>query len=180
MNQDKDAIPRIISVVSRMSQLIDSFQDAASTPLTIEGIVQMITDGTITKLTDIVQVLQITRDFPALINDLHGTIPSITEFAVSLTQRAQVITQALPTILSDTWTQQTANTTDLIRQNILSIQAKFREQIAPTTSDIQTRVAAIRGLISTLQFNNGVPSTEIKVASYQRWSPVSMNMPCSR
>lgn len=180
VNQDRDALPQIMSVMSQMSRLIDSVENAASTPLNTEGLVRMITDGTITKLSDIVQVLQITKDLPNLVKDLHENMPTVTEFTVALNQRAQAISESISGVVSDSWTQQAAASSDAIRQNIVSIQSRFRDQIAPTITDIRTRVAAVQSLLSTLQFNGGVPTTDIKVASYQRWSPVSMNMPCSR
>ncbi|OQD79163.1 hypothetical protein PENANT_c059G10853 [Penicillium antarcticum] len=180
INKDKDAIPRILSVISRMSDFIKRVEDAASTTPNIEGLVNLITEQKIKKLSDIVEILQVTKDLPNLVKDLHHHMPTITQFTLALNQRAQAINDSIASVVSDSWTQQADVMSDETRQNIISIQSKFRDRISPTIADIKTKMSAIQDFLSALPFNGGVPSSEVKVASYGRWSPVAMNMPCSR
>lgn len=68
-----------------------------------------------------------------------------------------------------------------MRGNISAIQATFRDQISPAVDDIKERISGIEDFLSVLPFSSGkLPTSEVKVASYQCWSPVSMDMACSR
>ncbi|CEJ62751.1 hypothetical protein PMG11_11242 [Penicillium brasilianum] len=180
IDKDKDAIPRVFSVISRMVDLIKGVEDAASTTPNIEGLVKLITDQRIKKLSDIVEILQVTKDLPNLVKDLHDQLPTVGQFVLALNQMAQASSDSIASILSDSWKQQADVMSDETRQNIISIQSKFRDQISPTIADIKTKISAIQDFVSALPFNGGAPSSKVKVASYGRWSPVAMNMPCSR
>lgn len=158
-------------------------EDAASTTPSIEGLAQLVISGKIKKLSDIVQTLKIVQDFPRLITDLQGRISTIPQFTIALRQQAQLLTDNIVGVTSGAWIQETdiGNTSDAVRGNITSIQATFRDEISPAVNDIKRRISGIEGLLSVLPFSSGkLPTSEIKVASYQRWSPVRMNMACSR
>lgn len=52
-----------------MSSLSQDMKDAASTTPSIAGLAQLVIDGKIKKLSDIVQTLKIVQGFPRLVND---------------------------------------------------------------------------------------------------------------
>ncbi|KFY05533.1 hypothetical protein V492_08467 [Pseudogymnoascus sp. VKM F-4246] len=176
---DVIAIPDAMSVMSKMSDIIQSVEDAASTPLTPEEIITLITQKKITSLSDITDAIRIVKDFEKIINDLWSDLPRISQLTVTLSNRLAVINDHFTEVLSNSWLQQGNVSGGTIRQDIISIQNKFRDRIQPIHTGMQSNLVAIQSQLSALPFN-GKPQFKADVASYQRWSRIVMDMPCSR
>ncbi|KFY02080.1 hypothetical protein V490_00646 [Pseudogymnoascus sp. VKM F-3557] len=176
---DVIAIPDAMSVITKMSDIIQSVGDAASTPLTPEEIITLITQKKITSLSDITDAIKIVKDFDRIINNLWSDLPTISQLTVTLNNRLAVINGHITEVLSDSWLQQGNVSSGMIRQDITSIQNKFRDRIQPIHTGMQSNLAAIQSLLAALPFS-GKPQLKAEVASYQRWSRIMMDMPCSR
>ncbi|KAJ0426748.1 hypothetical protein BJY00DRAFT_270925 [Aspergillus carlsbadensis] len=181
--QDTITVSDAVSTISSLSTTVRNAVEAASTPLTEQEIIRIVTEGRIKKLADIIQVFKFPEDFRKLISDLRYTIPTVSQFSVILTTRAQAIIGNITDVVSDSWLQQADVSSDAaraLRQNIATIQDAFRGQVLPAITDLQTKINAITGILSSLPFSGKPPTIDAKVASYQRWSRIVTNMPCSR
>ncbi|KAL2863153.1 uncharacterized protein BJX67DRAFT_390811 [Aspergillus lucknowensis] len=181
--QDTITVSDAVSTISSMSTLVKNAEEAASIPLTEEEIISIITEGRIKKLVDIVQVFKFPGDLRKLIDDLRNNIPSISQFSKVLDTRTQAISGNITDVVSDSWLQQVDVSGDAaraVRQNIAMIQEEFRAKVLPAIADLQTKIKSITGMLSALPFSAKPPSIDAKVASYQRWSRIAINMPCSR
>ncbi|KAJ5545755.1 hypothetical protein N7494_003340 [Penicillium frequentans] len=151
--QDVVAIPEVMSVVSEMSNIVQSVQNAASTPFSLEEILALITQQKIKSLSDITEAIRVVKDFQKLINGLWSNLPTISQLTVTLSNRLTVINGLMTEVVSDSWLQQGNVSSDAIRQDIISIQNKFRDEIQPIFTGMQSNIAAIQSLASALPFN---------------------------
>ena len=166
-----------------MSNLVQAAKEAASTPLTPQEIINFITHGRIKKLSDIVQVFKFTTDFQKLVSDLRNSAQTLSQFSIALNTRAQTIKGNITDVIADTWLQQpdvTGDAARAVRQNIETTQHTLRGRMLPAVADLEMKTKAITEGLMNLPFSGRQPSIEAKVASYQRWSRIAMNMPCSR
>ncbi|KAJ6115484.1 hypothetical protein N7486_001262 [Penicillium sp. IBT 16267x] len=174
-------IQQAVSLISKMSNLIEQVERTMSKPPTIEGLVQLVIAGKIKKVSDIVEVLNLPNDFRRLIQGLQKHISTIQKFISDQERQARIVSRNIASITSGSWTHETNITDDDVIKKISSIQSKFKDQILPTVTDIIGSVSTTKELISSLPSNSRSFNVEPpKVASYTRWSPVSMNMPCSK
>lgn len=159
-----------------MADLISSVIDAASAPMNTETLIQMVTNGTVHSISDITKVLRIAHDLPQLMRDLQSSLPAAATFIIDFGKKSQQVRDSLNEVLS----QETATLENAARTRISAIQSLFQSQALSVLDSINAAFATATQILTKLPVGGNSVSVEVKVASYQRWSFISLDMPCLR
>ncbi|KAI9871554.1 MAG: hypothetical protein M1830_002738 [Pleopsidium flavum] len=179
----KDAVEDIVEAITKMVKLVENVLAALDAIPDANSLIQLITSGQLQKVADLGQALRIGKDLPKLVHDLTEALPTVTGFVARLEQQGPKLRDSFANIGSKAWVDDPQVTTAAAgnaRASILRIQGIFRGQIFLTVQDVTAKVSGIYGALTNLPFHGRSLSIEVNVASYQRWSQVSFDMPCSR
>ncbi|KAJ5115779.1 hypothetical protein N7456_000127 [Penicillium angulare] len=167
---------QITATINQMTDLVNTVIDAASAPMTVDALIQMAMRGDLKDIADIVKLLKVATDLPDLIRQLQSSLPSVADFITNFGQKSQQIRDALAEILA----QDISGLEAKAKARVSSIQALFQGQVVSVVDKISATFSTASKLLTTLPIGRGGVSVDIKVASYQRWSFISMDMPCLR
>jgi len=142
-----------------------------------------INSGQLKKIGDIGKALQIGKDLPKLVDDLTQALPTVTKFVVQLEPQGSKLLNSLNEIVSNVWLDDPQVTNEAAktgRESILRIQTLFRGQIFSILQDLTAKFTRIYSALTSLPFHCRSLSMDVSVASYQRWSAISFDLPCTR
>jgi len=179
----KDAVEDVVKAITKMVKLVEKVLAALDAIPDAESLIQLITSGQLKKIADIGQTLRIGEDLPKLVNDSTEALPTVTGFVAKLEQQGPKLRGSFSDIISNAWLEDAQVATEAAgnaRASIVRVQGIFRGQIFSIVQDVTAKVSGIYGALTDLPFHGRSLSIEVNVASYQRWSPVSFDMPCSR
>ena len=172
----KATADQIIGTVSKMTDISTSVIDAVSVPLSIEALIKMLTDGSVHSIADITKMLKITHELPKLMRDLQVALPAAAAFITEFGKKSRQVRDSLNEVLS----QETATLEKVARTRILLIQSLFQAQASSVVGSINAAFATATQIITKLPVGGSDVSIDVKVASYQIWSFISLDMPCLR
>jgi hypothetical protein len=170
----QDTFDRAVTSANEITKSVDVVMDAFDTlgDLGVSGIVQLIISGKIKKVEDVGQLLQVAKRVPSLFKDIQAVIPTIQSLAQDVQSRAPNFGE----ILDSSWESESAP----VKEAIGKIQASIRKNLLDKVEAIIAKSKQVQDLVNGLT-NRGVDVTlDVKVASYQRWSDISLDLPCSR
>ncbi|MCJ1365343.1 hypothetical protein MMC16_004464 [Acarospora aff. strigata] len=179
----KDAVEDIVEAVTRMVKLVENVLVALEVIPDADSLIQLITSGQLKKIADIGQALKVGKDIPNLVKDLTDALPTVTGFVARLEQQGPKLKDSFTETGSDVWLndpQVASEAAGNARAGILRIQTLFRGPIVSTITDLTSRTTQIYTALTTLPFHGRSLSLDVSVASYQRWSPISLDLPCTR
>lgn len=179
----KDAVGDIVETIAKLVKLIENVLDALEAIPDANSLIDLIKSGELKKIADIGKALQIGKDLPKLVHDLTQALPTVTDFVVRLEQQGPKLLNSLNEIVSNVWLDDPQVTNEAAkngRESILRIQTLFRGQILSILRDLRTKSTRIYSALTSLPFHGRSLSIDVNVASYQRWSPISFDLPCTR
>lgn len=144
----------------------------------------MIRGGQVKRIEDILASFRLTKELPALIDNIKDNTLDIFRFAKSLGSQGTNAISMLEDILSTAWeTYPLEFTTDQsgnVRAGLIEIQALIHDNINEPLRNLTNAFDALTHPAAQLPNKDGNFNMKIGVASYQRWSSVSMDLPCTR
>lgn len=164
-----DAVASANSIVQGVNSAMDAFSNLQD--FSIAGIVTLIVEKKLTKVEDVVGLLQVSKRLPSLLGDIQSVLPTLQGVASGIqAQGAQ-----LGAMLDTSWTSESA----AVRKAIEDIQAVIRNNLLARVNSINDRGKQIQDLLNGLQGRGVGGVWEFKVASYRRWFDISLDMPCT-
>lgn len=179
----KDAVEGIVETISKLIKLIENVLNALEAIPDANSLLELITSGQLKKIGDIGKALQIGKDLPKLVDDLTQALPTVTKFVVELEPQGSKLLDSLNEIVSNVWLDDPQVTNEVAkngRESILRIQTLFRGQIFSILQDFTAKFTRIYSALTSLPFHGRSLSMDVSVASYQRWSAISFDLPCTR
>ncbi|EEU36503.1 uncharacterized protein NECHADRAFT_81155 [Fusarium vanettenii 77-13-4] len=169
----------LTGLLGRSSKLKDEWP---TNVLTTSQIVSIIQQGQFKTVSDIFKFMPIATDLPALASDIQTA--SFPLFDI-LDQYQHVAEEALALankLLAVDWTQVPDEVTfnDGVYNRVIVIQILINTKIKKSVEGYVASCKALQAALDTFSLTNGRYSAVKSVAAYQRFSTVSMDMPCSK
>lgn len=170
----QEAFDKAVQSANDITNSVDVLIEAFNTlgDLSIAGIAQLITEKKLTKVEDIGQLLQLPKKLPRLFSDMRSAIDTLKGTAQDLQTRAP----QLGDIVDSSWQSESAP----VRDAIAAIQASVRNNLLGKVNAITGRVNQVQDILNGLVGRGLNPKIDAKVASYSRWTDVSMDMPYAK
>lgn len=184
-----DTVPKLVNVSRTAIEIAEAVPD-------IDELILLAFSGKLRKIEDILQTIKITTEFPSLIKKLQDAVSVIAEFVTLYgSDGGQNALALVESILSDTWQRYptsfntttttttgtpTNSTKGNLRAAIPEIQSLLATEIHAPLLNLTTSITALQSALDTFPVKQGKFAFAAGVASYQRWSTVSMDLPCVR
>lgn len=157
-----------------ISHNVDVLIEALSTlgDLGIAGIANLILSKKLTKVEDVGQLLQLPKKVPTLFTDMRSVIDTLKKTTKDLQDRAPQLGE----ILDGSWQSESKP----VKDAVAAIQTSIRNNLLQKVNAITSKANQMQDILNGLVGRGLFPQIDIKVASYRRWSDVSLNLPCSK
>ena len=173
----------VVDTLKHMNGLVQDLLDALDAIPDSMSFMGLITSGQIKKLSDIWKAFSVAEQFPKLVNDLRSAVPGLTNVATRVQTLAPQIQHDLVEILSESWLNDpgiAAEVTGDAKKAVERVQTLLRNRLVGIVDDTVKKGTAFFASTAALPFHGAHFSVEARVASYQRWSDASFDLPCSR
>ncbi|KIV89064.1 hypothetical protein PV10_08675 [Exophiala mesophila] len=139
--------------------------------------------GTFNRIGDVIQTFKIVQQLPKLAESLGQDSQAILEFLQSFGTISGDAIKLVSELLEGDWEgnplEFTTDSTGKVREGMAQIQDLIRTQVEAPLKEFSSQFSQLKDQISTLPFIGKSLSVTVNVASYQRQTVVSMNMPCA-
>lgn len=140
--------------------------------LGVSGIVQLIVPGKIKKVEDVGQLLQVAKRVPNLFKDIQAVIPTIQSTAQDVPSPAPNLGEFLDSSCE--------SVSAPVKEAIAKVQACIRKNLLNKVDAIIAKSTQVHDIVNGLISRAVDVTLDVKVASCQRWSDISLDLPCSR
>ena len=175
------AAASITQSVEKLITLIEGAVESAGLveePDTIAKIV-----STFTRIGDVIQTFKIVQQLPKLAESLGQDSQAISEFLQSFGTISDDAIKLVSEILEGDWEgnplEFTTDSTGKVREGMAQIQDLIRTEVEAPLKEFSSQFSQLKQQVSSLPFIGKSLSVTVNVASYQRQTVVSMNMPCA-
>jgi hypothetical protein len=159
-----------------VSEAIDAFDTLSN--LGIAGIVDKVRE--IKSIEEVTNILPVAKRLPIIINELQKRLPNIQRNVKKLQDSGPNLARNINDILAESWLSDVKGDTVAAKAAevaIQQIQAMFKDGILGNVFSLTARVSFLVTSLHSV-FISGPPTIEgPHVASYQRWSDVSFDIP---
>ena len=179
--QAENEIGNIVATVRQTLTLITKTLTVLEDIPSPESLTYLVTSGQLQRIEDIWKALSIVTEFPKLFDQLTDEIGSVSKFTTDLGKQAVNLADSFKSVISEKWLGDPSLSTpqfSVAAQGILSVQSIFFAESERVTTLVTEVTEAFR-LLKKLPFNGQKLVPEAKVASYRRWSDVSLDLICS-
>lgn len=164
------AVKSANEIAHSVDVVIDAFTNLGD--LGLGGIAELILTKKLARVEDVGELLQITKKLPSLFKDMQSVIPTLQRTARDLQDRAP----QLGSILDSSWQSESTP----VKNAITAIQTSVRNNLLEKVNGITSKVGQMQDILNGLVGRGLFPTLDVKVASYRRWSHVSLDLPCSK
>ena len=180
----KEAAERIVDIVPRMIALVEAVVVAAEALPDKTFLIDIITKGPLSKITNLIDAFTATKDLPKLANDLQRTATGILDFVTKYTKDGAHCAAVLEEVLASAWESYplefTTDSTGNVRAGVVAIQALVRDELAKPLRNVTDSINALDKSLDLIPVKKGSFSLASGVSSYRRFSSISMDVPCTR
>jgi len=205
----RNASAVIVEIVPKLTALTREAVDVAEASPDIDYLLRLAAKGELRKIEDILKGIKIATEIPGLVTKLQDASSAIVEFAtLHGSDRGHNAIALVENLLTDTWqrypqnftaphytnstlstraTNSTGNvpstnstSTGNVRVTITEIQDLLRTEVQAPFRNVTDSIHALETVLDTFPVKEGKFAFKAGVASYQRWSTVSMDLPCQR
>ncbi|KAK0634204.1 hypothetical protein B0T14DRAFT_576728 [Immersiella caudata] len=179
----RNAAKTVIDVVPKLVSLTrDTVQVAKTIP---EGdfFLDMVKNGDLTKIGNILSAFKITTELPALVPKLQGATSTLTEFATKYgAGRGAAAAALLTDVISTSWEslQLPTDASTAVRKGLQEIQSVIQSEIQGPFKNVTDAIKDVENALDVFPVKPGRFAMRTGVASYQRWSIIVANLACSR
>jgi len=166
-----------MEAVARLYKSLQAAAKAAQAVPDTNSIINMVISGKIRKVKDIIEAIQITKDLPKLIDGLQGDIQNIAKFSSTFGSQVNEVKSLLEAVVKNELNAQVAQP---IRDGVTEIKKLIQDEVFNPIQQVVKKTVDVSSAIKAIPFKPGSFSMKADVASYRRWSTVSMNLPCTR
>lgn len=172
-----EIVPELVNITRSAITIADSIPDT-------DEIISMILRGDIKEIQDILEVIKITKELPKIVEKLQNGIEPVLQLTTYFDGRGSEASSLLQDVLSGTWESYpfefSTNSSGNVRAGVREIQAVLREGIEVPFLNVTDAVTGLIESIKTIPIKKGNFEFNADVASYRRWSTISMDLPCTR
>ncbi len=133
---------------------------------------------------DILNSIQITTALPELVHKLEDAVSTIVNFATKYGHGGSDLRGLLEAVLTMAWEgypmEFTTDSSGNVRAGLIEIQSHIRTEVQEPFQNVTDAIHALEQTLGAFPIKTGQFSLKAGVASYQRWSTVSMDLPCTR
>lgn len=180
----KNATETIIEVIPKIVTLIESTIEIAEAIPDVSYFIELIISGKLSKIEDILESIKITNELPALVKKLQSSTSTIVEFITTYGGRGKATIALLEDVLSTAWEgyplEFTTDSSGNVRAGLIEIQGVIETHVMVPFRNVTDSIKALEDVLDTLPIKAGRFDLKAGVASYRRWSMVSMDLPCTR
>jgi hypothetical protein len=180
----RQASDTISAAVPKMVKLTRATIDAAESIPDTDYLIKLILAGKLKKIGDMLESLKITKELPKLAVDLQEATYTIVEFVTKYSSRGQETVKVLEEVLSTAWEgyplEFTTDSSGNVRAGLVEMQSIIRQEVQAPFRNVTDAIKALTKTLDSFPIKDGKFSFKAGVASYRRWSTVSMDLPCTR
>ena len=176
LDQVIDELGRLADAVGKAVDAIESIPDSTS-------IIKLVTSGQLRKLEDINNLFNIVHKLPELFKDLADSFPKVKTLMKRLESGGPLAKDVINQVLAENWFQDASKdpAAEAAARDFFSrVQNILRSSVVGPIMDAIARVQQIRNLAKALPFHSGRLELQAGVLSYDRWSDLSFDAPCSK
>ncbi|KAH7111683.1 hypothetical protein B0J13DRAFT_534312 [Dactylonectria estremocensis] len=172
-----EVVPKLIDQTHTVIEVTETVPDA-------QFLLDMIEAGNLRKISDIFEAIQVTKELPKLAAELREAISPVGKLITDYRGQGEDALALLKDVVSISWEDYAnefkANSTHELRTGLIEIQSIIQSDLQEPLQNLTEAIQGLSDVFSTFPIKEGRFQLEAKVASYQRWSTVSMDMPCSK
>ncbi|KAF4984569.1 hypothetical protein FZEAL_245 [Fusarium zealandicum] len=176
---------------SQIYGMLDHTADAInmlSTLPTTNTLVSTIQQGKFKKVSDIFQIIPIATAMPALAKEIRTGLEPVKEAVVEYDADSDIAFEGLRDLYLNRWeddypsefTTEDSQANQRLLEEFRAIQETMNTNLYDALYKYSNEMVMIRLELKGFSVTNGKFATENKVASYQLWSTLDMDMPCSK
>lgn len=172
-----DTFPKLIELVNTAIEALEDLPDA-------DDIIEMILSGKLNKIAGILEVIKVTKSLPILVQDLEKNLVTVVGFVTKYVGRIDQVEALFQDVVSTAWNSYpyefTTDSSGNVRAGLNSIQDLIRSEVQVPFDNVTSNFYALQESVTTLPFSPDRFALKADVASYQRWSDLKTNLPCSK
>lgn len=147
---------------------------------------QLIVEGKLKKIEDILGAIKITTELPALAKSLQSSASTIVAVVTKYASSGPATLDMIEHVVAAAWEglpvefTATGDNTGNVRAGLVEMQALVRDEIEAPLRNVTAAIGRLEDSITAFPAYKGRLEFKAAVASYSRWSYFSMDLPCTR
>ncbi|KAM7194142.1 hypothetical protein V8F20_008062 [Naviculisporaceae sp. PSN 640] len=172
-NSVTETTPKLIKPIE------DTIEAAEATP-DLEYIVELAKDGKLKKIEDVLQAFRGATELPKLVAELQESGKTIVDFIAQYSSKtAENEIQEILRLVEEVFSPELPQA--IVPELVKEIQILIQQEIQTPLEKLRGSIHDLGNILNTLPvIHPGKFDLKAGVASYQRWSMVSFDLPCSR
>ncbi|KIW19610.1 hypothetical protein PV08_00183 [Exophiala spinifera] len=180
--QVQASVAEFLSAVKRMKDILDNRAADFSLSADPQSMIELVTSGQFRQIRQVVEIFKIAKELPEFVKSLGDNLNLGTNFLPDLSLQTTELEESLLATTSPNWLNGPLTTNASLsdaRDSIQRVQAMLRDQVNLVRS-VTSNINGAYGRLQQLPFHGAEIVVHPGVASYRRWSEVSMDLVCSK
>lgn len=144
----------------------------------------LIQSGSFTKVTDILESIQIVKKLPQSVKELEATVGPVQELVSKYESIVKTVSASVKEVTSFSWTPYTkelqADSSGRLRSLLTGVQNTIQLQLGEPLDDLTVGIKSLKDSLANLPMGKSKFDYDADVAYYSRWSDLSVPAPCSK
>jgi hypothetical protein len=144
----------------------------------------LIQSGSFTKVTDILESIQIVKKLPESVKEIEATVGPVQELVFKYEPLVKTVSATVKEVTSFSWTPYTkehqADSSGKLRGLLTGLQNTIQLQLGESLDDLTTEIKNLKDALATFPVSKSKFDYDADVTYYSRWSEVSVPAPCSK
>ncbi|KAK0641374.1 hypothetical protein B0T16DRAFT_461447 [Cercophora newfieldiana] len=175
----RNATMTIAETAPKLVNLTRNAVKVAQAPPNMSQLFEMAAKGDLRNIEDILKTIKAATELPDLVRNLQKAIsPTVGFVSFYSGDDGRDAMSSVDAVLADNTAAR--NSTSNTRAAVAEIQDLLREDVQAPFRNVMDSIRKLEGALDAFPVKEGKFAIESGVASYQRWSTVSMDLPCVR
>ncbi|KAF5001489.1 hypothetical protein FDECE_10927 [Fusarium decemcellulare] len=172
-----NAVPKLVERAETIIKVADSIPGE-------DFIIELITSGSLTKIDDIIEAVQITKELPKAAAELQAIISPIGELASGYQTFSADALKVIEEVISVSWEDYRkefeADVSGQLQAGLTEIQTLVRTELDEPLRNLTTAIKELTDVLDLFPIKDGLFELDTGVSSYKRWSAITMDVPCTK
>ncbi|KAF4461867.1 hypothetical protein FALBO_11326 [Fusarium albosuccineum] len=172
-----NAVPKLVDRAEMIIKVADSIPGE-------DFIIKLITSGSLTKIDDIIEAIQITKELPKAAAELQAIISPIGELASGYQTFSADALKVIEEVISVSWEDYRkefeADVSGQLQAGLTEIQTLVRTELDEPLRNLMTAIKDLTDVLDLFPIKDGLFELDTGVSSYKRWSAITMDVPCTK
>ncbi|KAI8662104.1 hypothetical protein NCS56_01013600 [Fusarium sp. Ph1] len=171
------AIPEMISIADKAIEVTKKVPNSGF-------FMDLIQSGSFTKVTDILESIQIVKKLPESVKEIEATVGPVQELVSKYEPLVKTVSATVKEVTSFSWTpyikELEADSSGKLRGLLTGLQNTIQLQLGESLDDLTTEIKNLKDALATFPVSKSKFDYDADVTYYSRWSEVSVPAPCSK